>query len=137
MQGRASRLPCFLWRKKNMNSILFNIPSHSGCRNCGKCCGIVPASLDEIERIKIYISDKPEISRSIISRLKADETTCPFRCDGRCVVHEVRPIICRLFGVTRGMYCEYGNSHEIDGSKFLFQEGTSDYRLLNDRELWK
>ncbi|MDX6649702.1 MAG: uncharacterized protein QOJ97_1653 [Solirubrobacteraceae bacterium] len=36
------------------------------------------------------------------------EEPCPLLENGRCTVHELRPLICRLWGLTENMVCPYG-----------------------------
>lgn len=109
-----------------MNNNLLNIPQHKNCTNCGKCCGIIPASLSELEKIEKYIAEnnvKP-IERS-------NKTICPFRDDEnkKCLIYSVRPVVCRLFGVAKGnMKCINGNTNEIDGTPFIQKEQV---RILN------
>lgn len=99
-----------------MNNVL-NIPKHTNCINCGECCGVVPALPEEINVIRRYISDN-----GISPVKRADKTICPFRDDKhkKCLIYPVRPVVCRLFGVTKGiMQCPNGNSAEIDDIKFM------------------
>lgn len=109
-----------------MNNILMNIPKHKNCTNCGECCGIIPASIPEVNAIRNYIAVNG------ISPVKRDDKTiCPFRDnkDKKCLIYPVRPIICRLFGVAKGeMQCPNGNTAEIDGMKFLEK---SNIKILN------
>ena len=37
----------------------------------------------------------------------------------KCLIYPVRPTVCRLMGVAKGMDCPNGNTCEIDGYKFL------------------
>lgn len=108
-----------------MNNVL-NIPKHKNCMNCGKCCGIIPASISEINAIRDYIA-----VNGIEPIKRSDKTICPFRDEEhkKCLIYPVRPIICRLFGVAKGeMQCPNGNSAEIDGVPFLPKENI---RILN------
>lgn len=108
-----------------MNNI-FNIPNHKNCTNCGKCCGFVPASVSEVNAIRDYIA-----VNGIEPIARADKSICPFRDEEnkKCLIYPVRPIVCRLFGVAKGvMQCTNGNSAEIDGMKFLPKE---DIKILN------
>ena len=114
-----------------MNLNMLNIPEHKNCTNCGKCCGIIPATNKEVETIRKYIAEND------IKPIKGDMATCPFRDEvkKKCLIYPVRPLICRLFGVTNEgvMRCPNGNSAEIDGSKF-FAKGTQnvdDIKILN------
>lgn len=38
-----------------MRNMLLNIPEHKNCKNCGMCCGPVPATEKEINIIKAYV----------------------------------------------------------------------------------
>ena len=102
-----------------------NIPSHRNCTNCGGCCGIVPVTHDDIQRIREYV-EKHEYARKT-----ACEAHRPFICrfldesQKMCSIYAVRPIVCRLFGVTEGMQCPNGNSAAIDGYKYLTEEPVS------------
>ena len=113
-----------------MNAPLY-IPSHTKCKNCGACCGLVPASSAEYQEIKKYLEKHPEI--------KPTNSNAPYDClfrdekNHRCSIYPVRPIMCRLFGVAAGefMRCKHGNSAEIDGRKFLDGHTLDDNVILN------
>lgn len=98
-----------------MNRVL-NIPQHKNCKNCGECCGVIPASVSEVNAIRDYIA-----INGINPVKHAEKGICPFRDNEnkKCLIYSVRPIICRLFGVCQGMECPNGNTVEIDGNKFL------------------
>jgi hypothetical protein len=102
-----------------MNALL-NIPEHTGCKNCGECCGVIPASTKEIREIAEYLQFHPEARKHAVAH--ANQITCPFRDEQKkkCLVYPVRPIICRMFGVCEGpMQCPNGNSAQIDGMIFM------------------
>lgn len=110
---------------------LLNIPAHTGCVNCGQCCGIIPATRQEIEVIRNYLSTRPALQRR--AQAQSIRSTCPFR-DGqrkRCIIYPVRPTICRLMGVAKGMQCANGNSAAIDGQLFLGGGDKDDVFVLN------
>lgn len=108
---------------------MYNIPRHNNCTNCGECCGLVPATIVEINTIRNYIAIHG------ISPIKhKDKVTCPFRDNEakKCLIYPVRPTICRLMGVVKGMNCSNGNTCEIDGDKFLPKgKEVKDVELLN------
>ena len=101
-----------------MNSLL-NIPPHTRCRNCGECCGPVPATPEEIKAIRDYLKEFPEIARLVTQN--TSRINCPFHDSNkkRCMIYPVRPLLCRLMGVVKGMKCTHGNSGELDGRTFL------------------
>lgn len=103
------------------------IPKHSKCKNCGECCGPVPINEIEGKAIREFLNkNKPKYNKEYNFLL------CKFRIDGKCSIYPVRPVLCRLMGVTRGMSCINGNSHDIDGMKFLNIFTTKTLGLLND-----
>ena len=98
------------------------IPPHLNCNNCGGCCGPVPISQIEYKNIKEYC-----IEKNIVPILYLDYT-CPFRDEKnkKCMIYEVRPMLCKLMGVTKGMYCDNKNTYEIDGYKFISKDINKD-----------
>ena len=97
-----------------MNNVEY-IPKHTKCTNCGKCCGPILMGEREYKLIKEYC-----IKNNIKPIYYLDDT-CFFRDEKnkKCLIYEVRPVICKLFGVTKGMECINGNTCEIDGYKYL------------------
>lgn len=74
---------------------------------CGECCGMVPVTETEFQRIARYIKEK-----GIVPVEHSDEGegfgTCPVYIDGKCAVHPVRPLICDVFGHVEGLPCARG-----------------------------
>lgn len=111
-------------------NILIDMPRHKECQNCGECCGPVPASKNEIKVIKGYLENNPHIFDEIG---KVESLTCIFRSEKekKCYIYPVRPIVCRLMGVAKGLVCKNGNSANIDGCKFLDKSFVDKPELLN------
>lgn len=108
------------------------IPPHINCQNCGDCCGMIPAFPEEVDHIKLYLKQHPEIIEK--ARLQSHRSfNCPFRDNNekKCMVYSVRPIVCRLMGVCNGMECKHGNSANIDGSIFLHGYPKDQVIILN------
>jgi len=97
--------------------ILQSIPEHITCINCGRCCGLVPVSPADSVAIKNYISQNNVV---IGGAADADPLKCPFwhSTNKRCEIYPVRPLICRLMGVSKQVRCPNGNSANIDGRKY-------------------
>ncbi len=100
------------------------VPPVIGCKQCGDCCGHVPFSVPEINRVFPYWPDEgPE--------------DCRFLVNGKCSVYEDRPLICRLFGACSDMPCAHGARAERQLSdeevKKLFVEYEG---FLKDGEVW-
>jgi Fe-S-cluster containining protein len=109
-----------------------HIPAHTTCRNCGQCCGVIPASKAELTAIQQFVKDHPHIKQRLAS-VGDEPLQCPFRDSEaeKCLIYPVRPVVCRLMGVCNGMKCEHGNSADIDGSVFLQGGNLDDYIILN------
>ena len=114
-------------RKRKMNE-LFNIPRHKNCTNCGECCGVIPASMPEINTIRNYIA-----VHGINPINHKDKNICPFRDNDakKRLIYPVRPLLCRLFGVTKGMECKYGNSAEMDNRAMLKGREFAETAIIN------
>lgn len=95
------------------------IPPHTNCCNCGSCCGIIPVSRKELKDIHMYLQSHPSVLQ--YAAAQTGQVTCPFRDNAkkRCLIYEIRPIICRLFGVTEGMNCPNGNTCEVDARDYI------------------
>lgn len=94
------------------------IPAHINCNNCGDCCGPIMVTRDEKAKIKNFVDkmDK-EVKARLKEQLKTkDRLTCQFRDIEKknCAIYPIRPIICRIFGVAKGMYCSNGNTASIE-----------------------
>jgi Fe-S-cluster containining protein len=105
-------------------NIFVHIPPHTNCRKCGDCCGPVMASVEEIKAIFKYMESFTPEQDDMIRAHKKDREICVFlnRETRLCMIYPVRPLICRYFGVVRGMNCKHGNSQQIDGLPILFEE---------------
>jgi len=112
-------------------NMLLNIPAHTSCINCGECCGVIPASPEEIAEIRSFLSRRPDAYALGITQSGAVD--CPFRAkkDKHCMIYPARPMICRLMGVTKGMTCKHGNSENIDGGKFMKNHSIETVEILN------
>jgi uncharacterized protein len=69
------------------------------CRQlCAKSCGPIGMSQLEGKRIEKKVHRLP----------LAEGLTCNMLEMGRCAVYELRPLLCRLFGVVETMRCPHG-----------------------------
>jgi hypothetical protein len=66
------------------------------CKQCGKCCGIVPITEEEKDTIIKYCKKNNVQPRNTI--LELSSITCKFLDnDNKCMIYDVRPRICRNF----------------------------------------
>ncbi|MEG0843186.1 MAG: YkgJ family cysteine cluster protein [Romboutsia sp.] len=91
---------------EELNKVYKSLPS-GDCSGCGNCC-MESVGINLIEFINIYNHlQKNERVRKVALEKILDyyfleytkKSPCPFRdSDNRCIIYEVRPLNCRLFG---------------------------------------
>lgn len=79
-----------------IRSLRKKIPAFECKKWCSDCCGPVPFSKWEWNRIK--------------NKKEAHSLTCPYTSSEGCEIYKDRPIICRLFGAvnTMRLICPHG-----------------------------
>lgn len=67
------------------------------CSKCGECCtNILPVNQKEIDAIQKYVIDnniKPQKQMLVMQ----NRLTCPYYNGKKCLIYEVRPLICKEF----------------------------------------
>lgn len=90
-------------------------------RNIFVCsmAGPVPITIDDYARISNYLQGN-SYAREVVRR-KHEPLQRVFLDDAqrKCAIYSVRPMVCRLFGVAKGMTCSHGNSAEIDSAGLI------------------
>lgn len=94
------------------------------CRNCGECCGAIPIRRDDRNKIRIYLLKHPEVAEFAMNKPFSEK--CVFRndTDGKCMIYECRPEVCRLFKCNTPDW--YRNLNKIKVSE-------KDIVLINER----
>lgn len=89
------------------------IPTMLCKTGCNDCCGIVPFSKKEKEKVQVR-ADMQGVSwepfhEAFLPSKGEDTLTCVFWRDG-CSIYEDRPMICKLFGAvdTPRLTCPHG-----------------------------
>lgn len=86
--------------KKKLDELYKSIPVTIQCQGlCQGSCG--PIAMTEVEFVRI--SDNSKTTPSI-----TEDGTCTLLQGGKCSVYSVRPVICRLWGMSEGMVCPFG-----------------------------
>ena len=70
-------------------------------QGCDFCCTIAAASPSEYDRILAY-------AKAHAIKRRKQGVLCPWYQSGRCAVHPVRPLVCRLFGHAPELTCPRG-----------------------------
>jgi Fe-S-cluster containining protein len=117
------------------------LPLMPACTSCGNCCGPAHATADEAKKIKRYLKGRPEKWRvpgsDPVFDAQFPDFNDPLRCgflrpigDGtfRCAVYEVRPWVCRAYGVVIQLQCPlFPESAVIDfPTSKAYQTGVQD-----------
>lgn len=104
-------LNCIKYANENklfdkLNSVYRTLPS-GDCSGCGKCCmESVGTNLIEFINIFNYLESRHELKKKCLNKVidyyfleYIEKKPCPFKDDNnRCMIYEVRPLNCRLFG---------------------------------------
>ena len=104
-------LNCIKYANENklfdkLNSVYSTLPS-GDCSGCGKCCmESVGTNLIEFINIFNYLESRPELKKKCLNKVidyyfleYIEKKPCPFKDhNNRCMIYEVRPLNCRLFG---------------------------------------
>ena len=86
--------------EQRLDDIYESIPVSIECKgHCQGSCGPIAMTPDEFRRISEASETIPTVD---------EHATCSLLVGGRCSVYDVRPIICRLWGMVRGMECPWG-----------------------------
>jgi Fe-S-cluster containining protein len=85
------------------------------CSKCGECCSnFLPVSQSEVDKIQKYVIEhkiRPQTQLLIMQ----NTLTCPYYNGKKCLIYEVRPLICKEF------YCYKKPTAEM-GKKFQEEE---------------
>jgi Fe-S-cluster containining protein len=93
------------------------IPSFTCREGCHECCGIVPFSTDERNRVAVsrpLEQWEPFVDSSWVPAAALSSFKCPFVGKDGCSIYELRPMVCRLFGAVDHpmMKCPMGSAPE-------------------------
>ena len=73
-------------------------------RKCQAACGPIIMSQAEADRIAAHVEERP-----LRAAVPTDGELCPaLSVMGGCMIYEVRPAICRLYGILKALPCQWG-----------------------------
>ncbi len=95
-------------RDARLAAIYARIPKMKCKGLCQACCGPIGMSQAEMDRIQEQVGSRVQPTDLGQSGVGLNHPTCPLLVNGRCSVYEVRPVICRVWGVVKSMRCPHG-----------------------------
>lgn len=99
-----------------LESLYAQLPKIECQRKCQECCGPIVMTRLEARRLPELSFDRmpmrteggpPLPGMGFVSRTP-ETLTCPMLKDGVCSVYDLRPAICRLWGLTEKLRCPFG-----------------------------
>lgn len=86
-------------RQRRLEAIYAALPEVPCKRLCQDCCSFIGTFRVERERMQAAGARVPKMT----------EPTCPhLMFNGECGAHDLRPVICRLYGATEDLECPFG-----------------------------
>lgn len=82
------------------------------CQRCGRCCGPVCASPDEIRVLQAFM-DRYGVEA------KQQGLLCPFLRPSGCAIYSVRPLLCRMFGHSPDLRCTRNAEREYSKTELM------------------
>lgn len=97
------RIPLNMVTMKAIDAIYAKLPKINCQKKCQECCGQVMMTDFEFQRIVNRTGRNPPIPNSLLE-------PCHWLKDGGCKVYDIRPAICRLWGLVDFpiMKCPFG-----------------------------
>lgn len=100
-----------------IDALLSKLPNFQCKEGCADCCGPVELSrLEYMRCIKVSGRSTEDVRLQMQNNLKQGIYACPLldTKTNRCTVYDVRPAICRLFGVVKNqLLCPHGYAAEV------------------------
>lgn len=123
-RAKTIRLPLAVLRA--VDTLYAALPRVECQRKCQACCSPVGDLMTAFERdriiartgkapnvLKLGFFHDPETGEPILTSFPTKEEAEALKCnmlgaDGSCTVYDIRPVICRIWGVSDKMPCDFG-----------------------------
>jgi Fe-S-cluster containining protein len=111
-EKRADKTRSRLLAWAELQKLYDQVPPMTCKGKCTKACGMIPLERIELEEIKRRLGRRFQEkwirngeAFGVEFMLRTDDFECPMLVNGRCSVYDIRPMICRLYGIAEGMPC--------------------------------
>jgi Fe-S-cluster containining protein len=94
------------FRDKKIDKLYSEIPELKCKGLCYDACGVIPLAPSENRRIEERTGENPSVKQVML--VQTGCYTCPQLKDNKCSIYDIRPMICRLYGVVKKMQCRHG-----------------------------
>ena len=89
------------------------------CSKCGECCtNLLPISQNELNKIQEYVI-KNKIKPQAHLLVMQNRWTCPYYDGNKCLIYEVRPLICKEFYCYKKPSIEMAEKFKKDKKKYV------------------
>ena len=93
--------------KAKLQAIWNKIPNANCQGKCQESCRLVTCTPVEMKLIDLWQIEHGKPYKPFTTA-EIKNAPCPYLVGGKCEIREVRPTICRLWGVTEDMKCPFG-----------------------------
>lgn len=98
---------------KSLEEIYAAVPKIECRKRCFAACSFIPLHVAELKRItdnsKVSIETMEYMDDPDVKMIKTvGDDRCPLLIFNECSVYELRPLICRMYGVVESMRCQHG-----------------------------
>ena len=87
---------------EDLYALLPDMQCLPGCTECCRSFGVPSRTRVEDERLRQYLRDQGRVLE------QARDTSCPYVSAAGCTVYPVRPLTCRVYGVSASYLCKLG-----------------------------
>lgn len=94
--------------EEQLDALYAELPTIECQGHCHGSCGPIPMSDVEHDRIARSGVDVPNARKNLPLAIVTGYRCPALSMFQQCQVYAVRPLICRLYGLTRGLPCEFG-----------------------------
>ncbi len=100
------------YHNEKLDKIYRKLPKLNCKGKCTDSCSLIKVAELERKRIKDFLGHDPFIQSDkfleTVMSLKPEEWKCSLLKEGKCSIYNMRPLICRLFGLVEKMACPFG-----------------------------
>lgn len=103
---------------KQLQELYDMIPEFKCKKGCHECCGMISWLAIEEEPIRIFMKEHNiKYVRWGIDDYLQNQLLCPYLKGDKCIIYEVRPLVCRLYGNSPDLPCPHAKEQKLSKQK--------------------